>query len=438
MNKLVKNASWIIVCKVIQSLLGFVISMLTARYLGPSNYGLINYAQSLVVFVTPIMQLGFNNILVQEIVNTPEEDGEILGTTLFFSFLSSLTCMIGVCTFAFIANRDETTTVIVCVLFSLNLVIQAFEQLEYWFQAKLLSKYRAIVGLIAYTLVSVYKIYLLITHKSVYWFAISYSIDYLIISISLYIIYRRLGGKRLTVSSQKAKAMLAKCYPYIFSAMMITIFTQTDRIMLKQMLNASATGYYSAAVLLSGITSFVFQAVIDSFRPKLFEDAKVGTDKFEKGIVQLYSLVIYAALLQCLAMTLLARPIVMITYGIKYEPAILLLRIVCWISTFSYVGVIRNIWILVENKQKLLFPINAIGALSNVVLNLVLIPVWGASGAAFASLITQSFTNFFVNYFFKAMRHNNNLIIKALNYKIAIDVLIVVVNTLTNKGKNNE
>ena len=72
MNKVAKNATWIIGCRIVQSVLALIINMLTARYLGPSNYGLITYASSIVAFVVPIMNLGLSNILVQEIVNNPE------------------------------------------------------------------------------------------------------------------------------------------------------------------------------------------------------------------------------------------------------------------------------------------------------------------------------------------------------------------------------
>ena len=71
-NRVVNNAGWLIGSRIIQSLLGFVISMLTARYLGPANYGLINYASSLVAFVTPIMTLGINAVLVKEIISNPQ------------------------------------------------------------------------------------------------------------------------------------------------------------------------------------------------------------------------------------------------------------------------------------------------------------------------------------------------------------------------------
>ena len=125
MNKVVKNATWIIVCKIVQAIFALIINMLTARYLGPSNYGLITYAASLVAFAVPIMQLGFSNILVQELVRDPDNEGTVLGTSLFLSVCSSVCCIIGVTVFALVANHNEPETVIVCFLYSILLVFQA-------------------------------------------------------------------------------------------------------------------------------------------------------------------------------------------------------------------------------------------------------------------------------------------------------------------------
>lgn len=431
MNRLLKNASWIIVCKIIQSLLGFLISLMSARYLGPSNYGLINYAQSLVVFFTPITLLGFNDILVQEFIHRPEEEGLTLGTTMFFSFCSSLFCTICVVMFAFATSKGDIETVVVCAFFSLSLIAQAFELITYWYQAKLLSKYHAVVGLIAYTIVSIYKVVLLATGKNVFWFAISYAIDYTIVAISLIIIYKKKGGQRFHISKNLAKRLFRKSSPYILSSMMVAIFTQTDKVMLNQMLDSSATGYYSVAVMLGGITSFVYQAIVDSYRPKLFEDLKSGgNSKFDKGIVELYSILIYSALIQAFLMTLLAYPIVLITYGSKYMIAVNTLRIVSWFTTFSCLGIVRNIWILANEKQQYLTLINLSGAIANVVLNFILIPLFGINGAAIASLITQFFTNVIVSIFIRPIRYNNILIIRALNPAIAFRMLKIIVNEM--------
>ena len=103
-RKVIKNASWIIGVQIAKSVLALVISIFTARYLGPANYGLINYAASIVSFVAPIMYLGFNNTLVQEIVNNPEKEGETVGTATLMSFFSSLLCITGIAAFISIAN----------------------------------------------------------------------------------------------------------------------------------------------------------------------------------------------------------------------------------------------------------------------------------------------------------------------------------------------
>ena len=57
-GKIAKNATWLIACKIVQALLSFIIGMLCARYLGPSNYGIIDYASAIVSFMVPVVQLG--------------------------------------------------------------------------------------------------------------------------------------------------------------------------------------------------------------------------------------------------------------------------------------------------------------------------------------------------------------------------------------------
>ena len=416
-NRVVKNASWIIGIQIVKSLLGLVISMLTARFLGPSNFGLINYAASIVAFVTPIMYLGLNGVLVQEIVNAPEKEGEILGTSVTMTFLSSLLCVIGVISFAAAVNRGERETVIVCALYSTLLIFQSLELLNYWFQAKLLSKYASGVALFAYAVISGYKIYLLAAHKSIYWFALSNALDYMIIVIGLFIVYKRLGGGRLRLNLSTARRLWGKSRYYIVSNMMIAIFAQTDRIMLKLMINDAATGYYSAAVACAGMTGFVFTAIIDSFRPLIFDDKKTDEIRYEKDMCRLYGIIIYLSLLQSLVITLFSGLIIKILYGAAYSASINALKLIVWYTTFSYLGSVRNIWILAENKQKYLWIINLSGALANVALNYILIPITGIMGAALASLVTQIFTNVIIGFIIRPIRYSNTLMLRALNPK---------------------
>ena len=148
-KSVINNAAWIIGCKIVQSLLGLVISMFTARYLGPSNFGLINYASSLAVFIMPVMQLGLSSTIVQEIINDPDNEGKIMGTSLIMTMVSAIMCIIGIIGFVSIVNAGETETIIVCSLYSVQLIFQSLEMITYWYQAKLLSKYTSITMLLS-------------------------------------------------------------------------------------------------------------------------------------------------------------------------------------------------------------------------------------------------------------------------------------------------
>ena len=414
-NKVVQNASWIIGARVLQALLSFVIGMLTARFLGPSNYGLINYAASVVAFFTPIMELGITNIIVHQLIEHNDREGDTLGTALALNLISAVFCIAGIIAFSIVANYGETETVVVCALYSILLVFKAVEILQYWFQAHLFSKYSSIATLTAYIVVSAYKVFLLVTHKSVYWFAISYAIDNCVIAILLWGLYKRLGGQKLRFSKNTAKRLFSQGKYYIVSSMMVTIFAQTDKIMLKAMLGAESVGFYSAAVTCAGMTGFIVTAIIDSFRPVIFEGKKKSEEVFNNHLVSLYSIIIYFSLAQSLVMTIGARVIVLIVYGNQYVPSIDALRIVVWYTTFAYLGSVRNIWLLAENKQKYLWKINLFGALANIALNALLIPWFGINGASFASLITQFFTNVIVGYIIRPISPNNALMVKGMN-----------------------
>lgn len=426
MNKsknVINNASWIIGTQIVKALLGVVISMFTARYLGPSNYGLINYAASIVAFAAPIMYLGLNNIIVQEIVTAPQKEGETVGTAICMSLLSSIFCIVGIAAFVSIANPGERTTLITCLLYSVLLPFQSIDLIAYWFQAKLLSKYSSMVSLCAYALVSCYKVFLLVTGKGVYWFALSNAIDYCIIAGALLFIYCKLETKRLHFSLDTAKRLLGRGKYYIVSNLMLVIYGQTDRIMLKLIAGNAETGYYSAAAYCAGVASFVFAAMIDSMRPVIYKHKAENETAYERDIIRLYGIITYLAAAYSIAMSLFAPLVIRILYGNDYTAAVPVLRVIVWYCTASYLGGARDIWILAENRQKHLLLINALGAIINVILNVFLIHAWQAVGAAVASVITQYAINIVFTSLYKPTRRTGYLMLKGCDPRVIMAII---------------
>lgn len=416
-NKTVKNAGWIVGGRLVNKGLAFLVGILTARYLGPGNFGLINYASAYITFFASVCTLGINSVIIKEFMDHPEEAGQAIGTTLVLRAVSSLLSAVMVVGLAAVVDRDEPTTVFVVALSSLGLVFQIFDTLNYWFQSRLQSKYCVIATVISYIVVSGYKIILLVTGKDVTWFAVSTSIAYAVEGVFLLLVYRKEGGPGFSFSVRKAGQLLSASGSFIVSGLMVSIYASTDKLMLKQMLDQASVGHYALAVSLSTTWGFVLQAVIDSVCPSVIQACGQGSEAFNRKNRQLYAIVFYFAMFMSLLITVLAKPIVGILYGEVYLPAVQPLRIVVWYTAFSYLGVARNPWIVCENRQRYLKYLYIGSALINVLLNWLWIPVWGASGAALASLVTQMSTTVFLPALIRPLRPNAKLMLEAVLLK---------------------
>ena len=416
-HKVVKNAGWLMAGRIVQMVCAFVVSLLTARYLGPSNYGLVNYALAYTTFFYSVCTLGINSILVKALIDEPEHEGEALGTTFVLQTAASLLSALMILGIVRLADGSEPLTILVTALCTIGLFFRVFEMLIYWFQAHLLSKYAAISSTVAYILTSAYRLLLLIQGKSVHWFALATSVDYLAVAVLLLLFYRKCKGPGMRFSMRQAKRLLNMGIHFILAGLMVSIYANTDKFMLKHMVGEDSVGYYSMAVSLCNVWVFVLSAIIDSMIPMIMETRKTDIPRYEQQNRLLYAIVFYVSVFVSLLFVFLASPAIRLLYGEAYLPAVLPLQVITWYTAFSYLGVARNAWIVSENQQKYITPIYAGAALANVVLNYFLIPLLGATGAAIASLITQASTVFIFPLFIKTMRRNTVLLAQALVFK---------------------
>lgn len=416
-NKETSNALWLIGGKVAQMLLSLFVGVLSARYLGPSNYGLIGYGFAIVNFFMAFCTLGINSIIIKDFFDHPEEQGQAIGSTIVLRTISSFLSAIMVVSISLLLDWGDWETIVVVALCSVSLLFHSFDTIKYWFQHQYKSKITAIAVFIAYVATSVYKIVLLILNKSVFWFAFANSVDYIALSVLLLIFYKKHNGPKFSFSWKKGMSLLKKSYHYILSGMMVAIYAQTDKLMLKQMLDESAVGYYATAVAICSMWTFVLTAIIDSMYPTIIQSFKQDTKTFEKKNRQLYAIVFYISAFVSLIFLIFGDLIIKILYGSAYAPTATPLKVITWYTAFSYFGVARNAWIVCNNKQKHLKHMYIFAVIINVGLNIIFIPIGGAAGAALASLITQIFTSIILPFFVKDLRPNAKLMLEAIILK---------------------
>lgn len=416
-SRFIKNTSWMMLGSIYQMVVSLFIGLITARYLGPSNYGIINYVAAFISFATPICGLGFEGVVVKKLVDNPKAAGEILGTTIFFEFITSIFCSTAIVFVVSISNAGDFVKTAVAFLESFQLLFKSAEPINFWFQSRLESKYTSIASMIAYTVMTVYRIILLILGKSVEWFAFATSLDLGVVSLIYFFIYKKRSPYKLKISLVIGKDIFLLSYHFIISGLMSVIYSQMDKVMIQAMVNDTGVGLYSAAYTVSNLWFLLPNSLIMSARPMIMEDKNKNEDLYLRRLKQLYAGVFWLGIVVGLVFTLFAKQIMYILYGTEYLDAAETLTISIWYGIFAQLGNARGIWILCENNNKYVKYYLGWGVVVNLILNWILIHLYGINGAAIATLVTQIFTCLIAPLFYKRTRVHTKILIDAVRFK---------------------
>lgn len=416
-SKVVQNTSWIIAGKSLQMVISFLVGIVTARYLGPSNYGLISTATAYTSFFQPFCTMGLSAVFVKMVLDNKEDEGKLLGSGILMRCASSVLSMSVMMVVVIFVNPNDRVLQTVCFIHSFVLLFQAFDLFDYWYQSKYKSKFSSIIGVIGYAASAIYKVALLVLDKSVEWFAFATVLDFLVIAF-IYMLYTVPKNKiRLSFSVDSAKLLFNSGKHFILSNVLVVSYAYLDRIMLSKMIDSAAVGLYTTATTICSLWVFVLAAYINSVRPSVVESYQTNLEEYKKKLIQLYSVVIWLSVIISAFICLFSRTIVLLLYGREYIGSVNTLRIITWYTGFSYLGVARSVWTVCENKQKYEKYFAFGGVVTNIILNVCFIKNWGIEGAALASLVTQIVTNVMLPYVIKETRENAIMVIKAFNPK---------------------
>lgn len=404
-KKLIGNVTWSMVSKIYSMLISLVVGALSARYLGPSNYGVLNYGTSLISFFSTVSALGFASTLPVEMVRDKKNEGKIIGSAVVFRFVTSIICFIGIFLLLEILEPNNKLIQVVTMLQAISVVLNTYEIFLYWFQMRLQMKMVTIASMIALTVTAIWRVTLLAKQASVEFFALSNSISALVTGICiLFFFWKSKDRPRLSFEFQEGKQLLLSSYHFVISGLAVTLYSQLDRIMLGKIVSSESVGFYSAAMNIAIMWEFVPLALINTARPAI-ADLKV---KNERDYQEKYKLLLLAITIMGICVSvgfmIFGKLIIYILYGESYDPAVPALWILIWATSFSMIGTARVIWLVAENKNQYEKYCVIIGAIVNVILNALFIPRWGIVGASITTLISQFIVACITPYFFKDIR----------------------------------
>lgn len=434
MNKFLKNTSWIVFGQIFQMILSFFIGLLSVRYLGPTNYGSITYISSYVSFFSSICLMGLDTVVINKLVYYQERDGEVIASAVLLRSIVSILCMFSLSLVVYCVDGGNKELVIIAIISSFELLFKSFITITFWYQYKLMSKKVVIADLLAFLLSSLYRLYLLVTSKNIYWFATYSSLIYLLASLFYIPMFIKDCKSKKYASKEMCKELVHSCVPYLISGIMISLYTQIDRIMIKQILQTTVdVGYYSAAWTVCNLIAFIPNAISVSARPVLMQMRKEGKANYNQRVSQVLAVIIWLAIFYSLFVTIFSKKIILILYGQTYITAHTVLKILVWSTLMENVGKIRDIWLIGENRSNYVTFFSTVGTILNVIINIQFIHLWGINGAALSTVITQFFVMLILPMVFSSTRQFaidviNAIFLRNIQARKAFTKLIIMSN----------
>ena len=414
-KKYAANTGWLFMDNFLKQGVNLLVGVFLARYLNPIGLGSISYASTYMQLLNPLAMLGINAIAIKEIVNKEERLEQVIGTTFYLKLASSLISFLLLVGIALFGETNKEMQFYIIIV-GLSYLFYPIQVIDFYFQATLNSKYTVISQQIATVTSALLKIWGMLNH-----YDISYFIWLIFIEIIISSIFQ-IGFFRVKTSIPKwqfnfalAKRMLKESFPIIFTGFFIVIYMRVDQLMIQKMLNTEALGNFTAAIKLSEAFYVVPGIIAGSLFPAIINGLKISHKEYLSRMERLYRIFALICIVTSVIVILFADLITSILYGPAYTETSAVLRVHFCNSIFVFFGVAYSQAFIVEGMQRFTTINTVVGAVLNIVLNLLFIPKFGVVGSALATLVAQFYSGFICLVLFPKTRTHFLLMLQSFN-----------------------
>jgi len=387
-QKYFRNTGWAFASKFFALIISFFIGTLIARYLGPQRYGVLNYAVSFVGIFTFLSSFGIDSILIRDLVKKEDEREIILDNAFILKALGGLS-IIFISTISSIFFKNDTYITILICIYSTSLFFSSPNVIDFYFQSILKYKYSFLSQTISTILVSILKIFLIYKSFGTGWFILAFVLETIITSFILLIIFRKKGYTlKIKPDIKKIKEILTDSWPFVFVTAFYLIYTKIDQIMIGKILGNEPLGIYSVGVKLAEIWYFVPGIICGVLFPAIIKAKKISKKLYIERLKKLFLIIFIITFSIAFFEFIFAKYLILILFGKKYLESIIILKIYAWAGIIISTIMVSQQYLTIENKTKIIATSYFIGAISNIILNLIFIPILGIVGAAWSTIIS--------------------------------------------------
>lgn len=378
------------VSQAIASICAFLWTIIIARYLGVSGYGIVSFAISFTSILGIFLDFGISTYITREVAKDKSLIHKFVNNILVFKVLIAIILFILSVIILYLLGYSILTivvtlifsieTVFISMTFLFNAIFQAIEDLKYQSIGNILNSALLLCGILIIVGFSLGPISV----------AIAYAVGFLGYFLCMLHAYRkRFGWPRFDFDYGFIKSVVINSAPFGLTNFFYMIYFSIDIVMLSYLCGDYATGLYRSAYnIISIFTAFfaVYQGVAFPVMSKFFKESQ---DLLKVS----YEMSVKYLLLFILPITVgvffYARPLMDLIYSNQYSLATTPMQILIWTVSFLFVNGAAATLLNAVDREIIVTRIYIAAAIFNVILNFILIPLYSYDGAAIATVFSE-------------------------------------------------
>jgi O-antigen/teichoic acid export membrane protein len=424
LSRIIHNSAALVSLDLLTKAMPLIVFPWIVRALGPGAYGKVGFATAVAGFFGLLASPGFSTYALREAARDPARVGflieNVVGARIFFATGAYVLLAV----FAFTLGPQDWTTRVLILLAGLAFLVGSLDtQWIFFARSRMwMIAFRGAIGQLVYAAI----ILGFVRHPSDSWMVPAASFASLVLAALLVWMRARSEYQIPWPSFSPAvwSGFLPVCLILGFASMMSMVYDQIDTVMLRYMRGETELGSYVASYRLMAMALSFVPILGQIFFPLLSQSSGQNSQDEQRYLRWLGQASIGLALPIAAGGFILAEPLTRFALGTQYVGAGILFR---WLTLTIVAGPLASYFgaqLIPAGREKKYLLAVAAGAVVNVILNLFLIPRFGAIAAAFTTAISQSVVAA-MNYHFVRDLSRPSLI-KGLGLSVAATGLMVL------------
>ena len=385
--------------KAIRLPVSLIMSILVANYLGAEQFGALTVAHTVVLIAAPIASLGLDEIVYQRLGND-RDPSQILSTAILLRLGGFVLTYLVLLIYSFGFSGGQVDRAMVLTI-GLILACSAFNPINMFLTVRGFGKVKVLIGLAAFAFISVFRLSLIMLGADLYMFALAYLVETLTMALLLTIYARRngIGLSPRFVDSVLVRELMRAAFPLLLSHSMINVFTKIDILMIQHFLGDAPVGQYAVAIRLVEVIAIFPAIVISALFPIAMTAKRDSQTEYFRVMNRILTLGYVFGVAAAMSFFFFGGWLVRTLYSEEFTQSADLLQVLCWAFVFQFFGSFSTLWMVNEGLQRYRVYRIAAAMVLNVCLNLIWIPAYGISGAAYATLLSHFLSSILGNAF---------------------------------------